>query len=253
MRVADIPPERLNLLNTGQAESTTLTECLAVDFAALMRATFPDIGQERLSAMQAASGAGITRRMALAAKLIHDAYPQGMVTALCQHKSDTLRGWACYLIAEQEDMPLRTRLMSMRCLADDAHFGVREWAWLAVRPYIAADLDDAISELSVWALDPSERIRRFASEAIRPRGVWCAHLTPLRQRPEQALPVLEPLRADPAAYVQDSVGNWLNDASKDQPGWVQSLCDRWQQENGTPATARICKRALRSIAKKKQT
>ena len=131
MRVADIPSERLNLLNTGQAESTTLTECLAVDFAGLMRATFPDIGQERLSAMQAASGAGITRRMALAAKLIHDAYPQGMVAALCEHKSDTLRGWACYLIAEQEDMPLRTRLMSMRCLADDAHFGVREWAWLA--------------------------------------------------------------------------------------------------------------------------
>ena len=161
MRVADIPSERLNLLNTGQAESTTLTECLSVDFAALMRATFPDIGQERLSAMQAASGAGITRRMALAAKLIHDAYPQGVVATLCQHKSDTLRGWACYLIAEQEDMPLRTRLMSMRCLADDAHFGVREWAWLAVRPYIAADLDDAISELSVWALDPSERIRRF--------------------------------------------------------------------------------------------
>ncbi|APH54603.1 Hypothetical protein GbCGDNIH9_8551 [Granulibacter bethesdensis] len=72
----------------------------------------------------------------------------------------------------------------------------------------------------------------------------------LRQSPGKALPFLQPLHADSAPYVQDTVGNWLNDASKDQPDWVRSLCAQWSAENPGRATARICQRALRSIKPK---
>ena len=71
-----------------------------------------------------------------------------------------------------------------------------------MRTTIAAQLEVAIAALVPWTAEPSERLRRFASEATRPRGVWCTHLASLRQAPEQALMLLEPLKADPAPYVQ---------------------------------------------------
>jgi 3-methyladenine DNA glycosylase AlkC len=245
--VQSIAVDRLAQLNAGSA-ATTLTECLAIDFATLMGNVLPEIGDDALTEMRQAASLGISRRMPLAARLIADRIGFSAQERLANHPSDTARGWACFMIGATERMDLYQRLAAIRAYADDPHFGVREWAWMAIRPHLAAELEKAIALLAAdWPLNPSERVRRFASEAIRPRGVWCAHIAALRQHPELALTVIEPLRADPSSYVQDSVGNWLNDASKDQPDWVQALCDRWSSANSNPATARICRRALRSI------
>ena len=244
--VKDIPAARLAQLNAG-APATTLTECLAVDFAALMRAAAPQAGREAIARMQAQAALGISKRMALAAELLVEALGADCDAQLAAHASDTVRGWACFVIGALPNLPLRTRLERIRPLADDSHFGVREWAWLAVRPRVAADLPAAIQALRPWTQDPSERVRRFASECLRPRGVWCAHIAALKADPAMALPLLEPLRADPSVYVQDSVANWLNDAAKDQPAWVREVCARWLTGKPAAATERICQRALRSI------
>ncbi|MDZ5636046.1 HEAT repeat domain-containing protein [Janthinobacterium sp. GMG1] len=244
--VADIAPARLALLNGGSVASATLTEGLAIDFAQLLAAAVPAIGAARLEQMRAQAAAGITRRMALAAQLLLEANTD--LALLQAHASDTVRGWACFAIASQAGWPLPQRLAAMRPLADDGHFGVREWAWLALRPHLAAHLEEAIALLAPWTADPSERVRRFACEALRSRGVWCAHIARLKEQPQLALPVLQALRADPAVYVQDSVANWLNDAAKSQPDWVRSLCAQWLLESPVAATQRICKRAQRSIS-----
>ena len=244
--MADIVPARLALLNAGSVASATLTEGLAIDFTQLLAATVPDIGAARLEQMRAQAAAGITKRMALAAQLLLEANAD--LAVLQAHPSDTVRGWACFAIAAQAGWSLPQQLAAMRPLADDGHFGVREWAWLALRPRLAAHLLDAIALLASWTADPSERVRRFACEALRPRGVWCAHIAQLKEEPQLALPLLQPLRVDPAVYVQDSVANWLNDAAKSQPDWVRSLCVQWLQESPNAATARICKRAQRSLA-----
>ncbi|MGK5045533.1 DNA alkylation repair protein [Janthinobacterium sp. GB4P2] len=244
--IADVTPARLSLLNGGSVASATLTEGLAIDFAQLLAAAVPDIGAARLDRMRAQAATGITRRMALAAELLLEANVD--LAQLQGHVSDTVRGWACFAIAAQTGATLPQQLTAMRPLADDGHFGVREWAWLALRPHLAASLDEAISLLAPWTADASERLRRFACEALRPRGVWCAHIAQLKETPQLALPLLQPLRADPAVYVQDSLANWLNDAAKSQPDWVRSLCAQWLQESPNAATARICKRAQRSLA-----
>lgn len=246
-RMSDITAERLAELNSGAVETTVLTECLAIDFSLLMRNAFPDRPAELYEQLNG-SIAGITARMALAAELLH-ACGACNLSDLNSHPSDTIRGWACYFIAQQQNLPLQKKLDLIRPLADDHHFGVREWAWLAMRGDLIAEPELSFSLLQAWTGDPSYRIRRYACEAIRPRGVWCAHFNLLKKQPELALPILEALRSDPEIYVQDSVANWLNDASKTTPDWVRSLCDRWLQESASPVTARICKRALRTINK----
>ncbi len=248
--VKDIAPARLAQLNAG-APATTLTECLAVDYARLMQAAVPEVGAQALAVMRADAAAGISRRMQRAALILLDTLGPQAIGRLQAHASDTVRGWACFMVGALPGMSVQARLDTIRPFADDGHFGVREWAWLAVRPALTAELETSVACLAPWTSQSSERVRRFASESLRPRGVWCAHVPALKANPAIALPLLEPLRADPASYVQDSVANWLNDASKDQPDWVRALCARWSAGAATAgakaATERICKRALRSI------
>lgn len=244
--VKDIPQERLGALNHG-AETTNLTECLAVDFTKLMHIVLPQISAQALAEMEASAASGISQRMRLAASIITRELGEESITHLALHSSDTVRGWCCFMVGQRSGLSLEARLEAIKPFADDPHFGVREWSWMAVRGDLAANLEEAIIYLTDWTQSSSERVRRFATEAIRPRGVWCQHIAQLKQKPELALPVLAALKADPAIYVQDSVANWLNDASKDRPDWVQNLCAQWQESSSSAATHRICKRALRSI------
>jgi 3-methyladenine DNA glycosylase AlkC len=249
-KITDIPPQRLACLNAGTVEASNMTEGLAIDFAALMRAAVPEADEAAARTMESHAGDGVTKRMALAGTLLLDALGEAAIAKIGSHTSDTVRGWACSMIAGIDGLSLAQRLDAIRPLADDPHYGVREWAWMALRPHLAAELNTAMDILSGWTAEPSERLRRFASEATRPRGVWCRHIASLRESPALGLPILAPLRADPSRYVQNSVGNWLNDAAKDHPDWVRELCASWTGENPGPETAWICKRALRSLIKR---
>ena len=117
----------------------------------------------------------------------------------------------------------------------------RAWQSIQLR-FIAS-----VALLAPWVRDADPNIRRFASELTRPRGVWCAQIEALKAEPWRGLPLLVPLRADPSRYVQNSVANWLNDASKTQPQWVDALCERWLAESPVPETAYIVRRARRSL------
>jgi 3-methyladenine DNA glycosylase AlkC len=246
-RTADIPADALQAMSRGEMQTATLAECLALDQARLMRTVFPALSRKALKKVDATCQLGILKRMVGIGAVLLDELGAAGIAQCSEHGADTVRGWACFMIGAQPRLNLFERLNAIRPLADDEHFGVREWAWMAVRPHLTQELDAAIKQLSVWTTVPSGRLRRFASEALRPRGVWCTHIAALKHAPERALPILSPLHADPSAYVQDSVANWLNDAAKDQPDWVRRLCAQWLQGTTSDATRRICQRALRNL------
>jgi 3-methyladenine DNA glycosylase AlkC len=230
-------------LEQGMSSTRTLSELLTIDLQRLLETVAP----------QAAYGApidatlGITVRMQHAASALYQSYGDDVFARFGTHESDTIRGMLAYCVPLRQGLSNAQLLDAIQPFANDTHFGVREWAWLATRPTLARDLTSAIALLSAWTQDGSANIRRFASEVLRPRGVWCTHITVLKSNPAIALGILQPLQADPSRYVQDSVANWLNDAAKTCPDWVKSLCAQWQARSSSAATAYICKRAIRTL------
>lgn len=256
-RIALIPDQVLQTLNEGVLATANLNEFLAIDLARLTRNVARDIGlephAERITDTLAMLGAfAPVKRHAHVARALYDlAEPRAdrdaVAHALATHPSDVARCWAAQWIMFS-GLTLTDKLRCVRRFAADAHFNVRETAWMAVRDEIAGAVDEAVTLLQPWVREPDENLRRFASEATRPRGVWCAPVAALKEQPWRALPLIEPLKADPSRYVQNSVGNWLNDASKTQPEWVREVCRRWLAQSQAPATAYIARRALRTIA-----
>ena len=243
---ARISAEVIAELNTGTRESANLAEGLAVDCGQLMRAAFPEIPDEECRLL-AGGNLTITKRMEAGGRILLERLGLHRLDEIINHESDTVRGWGCYVIGLAPDLSLTERFELARPLADDPHFGVREWVWMPLRSHIAADLKRAIKLLEPWVHEESKFLRRFATEATRPCGVWTNHLTELKAEPRLGLPLLKPLRADPEKYVQDSVSNWLNDAAKSQPNWVRDLVDSWADGCDDKNTLRICRRAVRSI------
>jgi 3-methyladenine DNA glycosylase AlkC len=220
-------------------------EQIAIDMGALLKATFPKLANE---AKRLRSG-GLVTKMRAGGEVLFEALGKEAWTMARESDSDSVRGWGAMAIAACPELSLADRLTQLRTFADDPHFAVREWAWLAARPAVVEDPEQAISFLTGWTGSDSPRVRRFASEATRPRGVWSAHIPLLKSEPELGLILLSGLRSDPSVYVQDSVGNWLNDASKSKPAWTQETCAAWLAASEEPATLRICRRGLRTIAR----
>ncbi len=256
VRLRDIPPELIALLNHGEMETATLTEQTAMDFAVLLGTldgwSGNAVGLAQEAACQNFPVHGLVKRMELAGRMVgrHGAFDDTeALQQLIVHPSDTVRGFACFAVAWHPELGFADKFMVMKPLAADRHFGVREWAWLALRPAVVTAPFKAIDLLHGWVSEPDANLRRFAVEITRPRGVWAKHIAPLQAEPWHGLPLLEPCRLDESRYVQDSVANWLNDAAKSQPEWVREVCRDWRRNDrdNNSACGYIVKRAQRNL------
>lgn len=254
----DLSPEILDQLNKGDIESANLTEWLAVDQIMLLENLLqkssrthylaPILSEINKLKKQTTNTLNETIGIGLLNICLENEDSQ-FLKDISSHTSDTIRCWVTYTIGMNPQLSLPEKLQQMQPFAADMHFGVREISWMTVRQAIIEDVKQSLQILSTWTLSKNENVRRFASEATRPRGVWCEHIEILKKNPQLALPILEPLKSDSSKYVCDSVGNWLNDASKTQPQFVIDLCLEWEKESPTKATSYIIKKALRTLNK----
>lgn len=255
-RIALIPAEVLEALNEGLLPTVNLNEFLALDLGRLTRNVARHIGlppdADRIAdTIAMLSAFRPVKRHEHVARALYDLAEvrsdrDAIANRLATHPSDVARGWATQWV-QFSAQSLPDKLQAVRRFAADPHFGVREMAWMAVRDHIGPQLDQALALLDAWVRDGDENIRRFASELTRPRGVWCAPIEVLKAEPWRALPLLEPLKSDPSRYVRTSVANWLNDASKSQPQWVDEVCRRWSREAPGPECDHIVRRACRTM------
>ncbi|SEI97404.1 3-methyladenine DNA glycosylase AlkC [Propionispira arboris] len=118
--------------------------------------------------------------------------------------------------------------LSMKALEN---FTLQSSSEFAIRPFILADPERAMQQMTIWAQHPNEHVRRLASEGCRPRLPWGEALTIFKKNPQPVLAVLELLKADPALYVRKSVANNLNDIVKDNPEIVLETVRRWRGKN----------------------
>ncbi|WP_298648916.1 DNA alkylation repair protein [uncultured Proteiniphilum sp.] len=254
----DISADILQQLNAGQIETANLVEWLAVDQKLLLENL---LKQNKRTDYLKPVFAKIDRLKKQTVNTINEAIgtelfeqtsknnDKEFLMIMSNHNADLVRCWATYTIGKNESLNITETLVQIQSFAADKHFGVREICWMAIRPKIARNLDKSIEILSGWTTNQDVNIRRFTTESTRPRGVWCEHIEALKQNPELGLPILETLKSDKAKYVQDSVGNWLNDASKTQPEFVKELCRQWETESNTKETKYITRKALRTLNK----
>ena len=260
-KIEGIPNEVLKLLNTGKIETVNLTEWLAIDHLKLIQSNFPKLEisdkiikdiKKQIKELKKPSTMNITK---LVGAILYENYKDNkkldlILKKMMNHQSDSIRCYAPYLISLNDRLKIDEQLKEAKPLIADTHFGVREVVWMALRPELVKELKKSIQILTKWTKDKNENIRRFTTEATRPRGVWCKHIDELKENPELALSILENLKSDSSKYVQDSVGNWLNDASKSDPKFVLELCKKWKSESPTKETEKIIKRAKRTLNKK---
>lgn len=135
--------------------------------------------------------------------------------------------------------------LSMHALAEFTAYSSSEFA---VRPFLLANPERMTKQMLQWADDPSEHVRRLASEGTRPRLPWAQKLPMFIQDPGPVIPILEKLKRDPSLYVRKSVANHLNDIAKDHPDVVIGLAQEWYGEH--PLTDWIVRRGCRTLVKR---
>ncbi|PGB86706.1 DNA alkylation repair protein [Bacillus toyonensis] len=261
-KVNEIPKEVLQLLQQGKVESVNLTEWLAINHIELLKNVLPSIRLKNslesivaeLEKQNVETGMKVIRITGtLLDEIIlkeNEGNKEDVLLKLSNHILDSVRCWAAFM-NKKSNNTLKDTLTYIRPFAADHHFGVREIAWMSIREDLSQNIEKSVELLVEWAKSEDENIRRFSVESIRPRGVWSKHIEILKQEPEKALPILNLLKSDPSKYVQDSVGNWLNDTSKTKPDWVMNLCEEWEKDTDIKSTSRIIKKAKRTILKNK--
>jgi 3-methyladenine DNA glycosylase AlkC len=117
----------------------------------------------------------------------------------------------------------------------------------AVRPFLLKYTKPMIAQMQRWAKHEDHKVRRLASEGMRPRLPWAMAVPALKKQPAEVLIVLEQLKTDSSEWVRRSVANCLNDLAKDHPELAIKTAKRWM--GLSKETDAIVKHGCRTLLK----
>lgn len=237
---AELDRELVTALESGCVQSRSHVEQMSISMKELIGRAFP---KARVPAEL--DLVPFIARLRLIGGVLNNTYGRDLGRPEACWVSDVVRGWIAMAIGSDETLELVELLEALRPFARDHHFAVREWAWLAARPRVAADVELALVALAPFFASGDPRDRRFAVEITRPRSVWGQHIPELKAHPELAATPLESLRCEADPYARAAVGNWFNDAARTRPDWVQGTLRRWLDECQCRATREIGRRGSR--------
>ena len=158
-----------------------------------------------------------------------------------------LNGWAVWPLGEYvARRGLESPERALRTLHALTQRFTAEWP---VRAFIEAHPELTFATLATWARDPSEHVRRLASEGSRPRLPWGLQLKKLIADPSPTLPLLHALQDDESEYVRRSVANHLNDIAKDHPAIVAEWLEA-HLPDASPERRALLRHASRTLIKR---
>ncbi|WP_420998438.1 DNA alkylation repair protein [Cupriavidus sp. 30B13] len=220
------------------------------ELAKLLRSVAPDFDAKTFLAVALDGLEDLTlmARVRQASAAIHAACPSGFDGALAMLSEAAPRlggGFMSLVPPDYVGQYGRHAFdVSMAALRYFTQFGSSEFG---VREFLRDDLPRALATMEAWSTDPSDAVRRLASEGSRPRLPWSFRLGAIEADPALTAKILGNLRADGSLYVRKSVANHLNDIAKTHPQWVLDLVGKWPA--GNAHTAWIVKQALRTLVK----
>jgi 3-methyladenine DNA glycosylase AlkC len=236
----EVDPAFIQLLEAGVAESRTHVEQMAMSHHRLLKRAFPTLAQM----VPDLDAQPFIARFRTVGSLLASSASTARPEAPASWVSDTVRGWCAMAVVSAD---VAKTIHALLPYARDHHFAVREWAWLAARPLAVERTDEVIQGVIPLSLSDDPFDRRFAVELTRPRSVWGPHIGALKAEPERAIGLLDQLTCDPSSYVRKSVANWLNDASRSNPRWVEETTTCWTKRCSCPHTSWIVNSGLRSL------
>ncbi len=133
---------------------------------------------------------------------------------------------------------------SIRALHYLTRFSSSEFA---IRVFLKQNFEATLKEMIKWAGDENNHVRRLASEGTRARLPWSFKLDEVVKNPRLTQPIIDQLKEEKDLYVKKSVGNHINDWSKDHPEFVLDYLSKWDQNNKD--TQWMLKKGIRSLVK----
>jgi 3-methyladenine DNA glycosylase AlkC len=240
----------------GVPRETVSNNCIG-ELTKALQANFSGIDEQKVLDCAISKGyfdAPMTKQLDILAAVVFDVLNERsdrVIRVLIESSDEKVNAVAVSAISALYKDDLDSSLAWLKQTAALSGTWPREHSCVMLRHLIIREgVKSVLPKVSFWLLDPHEGVRRVVTEGIRPRLMMVPHIEELKKDPSVLRGVFEPLLDDPSEYVRKSVGNCMNDVSKDHPEMLLNWLEEWSNKPLSYQRRRIFSRALRTLVEK---